>query len=147
MVVPGATFLWQLFLYKIKLRSLYSFHRYWWSKNPAFWWDKRTGHTQPKMVVFDATFFWWLSLSKKSKRLLDSVQRNWWLKNTAILLAESILGHNWRTRFFLDMGFLQNHQESCYATFLGKKDIGLNFWQKPKDTILEESLPPLPPPP
>ena len=140
MVVPGATFPWQLFLYKIKLRSLYSFID-----------DQRilhsdgikdtTGHTQPKMVVFDATFFWWLSLFKKSKRLLDSVQRNWWLKNTALLLAKSILGHNRRTRFSLDIRFLQNHQEHCYATFLGKKDIGLNFWQKPKHTILEESLP------
>ena len=38
------------------------------------------------------------------------------------------------------MRFLQNHKGHYYAPFLGlKKHInGLNFWQKPKNPILEE---------
>ena len=33
----------------------------------------------------------------------------------AILLVESILGHNWRTKFFQDMPLSKNHLEYCYA--------------------------------
>ena len=37
--------------------------------------------------------------AKKTKRSTDSFHRYQWTKNPAIWLAESILGHNWRTRF------------------------------------------------
>ena len=49
------------------------------------------------------------------------VLRYWWSKNTGIWLAESIFCHNWRTRFPLDMEFLQYHKEHCYALFLALK--------------------------
>ena len=49
-------------------------------------------HTHAKAVVLDAAL-------NKSKVLIDSIQRYWWWKNTAIWLAKSILGNNWRTKF------------------------------------------------
>ena len=39
-------------------KSVDSFQRNWWSKNPAIWLDE-SGHTQPKVVVWDATLPWW----------------------------------------------------------------------------------------
>ena len=96
-----------------------SFQRYWWSKNPAVWLDKRHNWSHPTTSgISDAIYLWWSSLCKKSKRLIDSLQWFWWSKITVIWLVESILGHNWKTRFFPDMRFLQNHKKHSYAPFL-----------------------------
>ena len=78
-----------------------------------------SGHPQPKQAVSHPALPWWSSPYKKCKRWIDSFQRYWWSKNTAIRLAESILGHNWRTRFFSGMGFLQNHEGHCHTQFWG----------------------------
>ena len=76
--------------------------------------------TQLKEVVSDATSLWCLSPFKKPKRSIDSFHRYWWsMNNNAISLAESILGHNWRNRFFPDIGFLNGHKEHCYGPFSG----------------------------
>ena len=89
-------------------------------------------------AALDATFLWWLSPCKKYKILLDSFQRNWWLKNIATCFSQSILCHNWRTRFVVDISvepdfFFQNHKDHCYAPFLGEKDThGLIFGKMQK---------------
>ena len=104
-VVPGATFAWWLSPYRKSKRS-----------------DCLRGitsYTKQKVIVSDAAFLWWLSPSKKSKMSIGSFQKYWWLKNAAIWLAESILDHNWRTRLFTNMRFLQDHNEDCHAPFLG----------------------------
>ena len=92
-VVSDEIFTWGLTLCKIILKiSLDSFQRYWSSKNPALWLDKR--HTWPHPTksssLPDPTFGWWLSSSTKSKVSIDSIQRYWWSNNTAIRLVESI---------------------------------------------------------
>ena len=84
-----------------------------------------TGNTQPKKVVSDGTFPWWFSPCKKSKRLLDSFQRYWWSNNTGTL-ADSVLGHNWKTIFFSRHGVYAEWQY-CYAPSLGLKKTSMDW--------------------
>ena len=54
---------------------------------------------------------------KKSFRMAKRFWRYSNLKNRAIWLAESILGHNSRTRFFPDMRFAQKNQKNYTSLF------------------------------
>ena len=108
------------------------------------------------MIVSDAAFLWWLSPSKKSKMSIGSFQKYWWLKNAAIWLAESILDHNWRTRLFTNMRFLQDHNELINFLAKAKKNnfgwmfekAFLNFWplisckfsEKCQETFLRKTV-------
>ena len=125
--------------------STHSCKRYSWKKNSAisladrqpwqYWWSKN-----PPQLATPTNFSSFRSyhLLIINIVLINSFQRYSWSKKTAIWFAESILGHNWKTRIFLQIEFSQNYKEHCFATFLGQKGHmnGLNFWQKPKNPIL-----------
>ena len=66
-------------------------------------WQAKLATTNQKWLSQDANFSWWLPPRKKSKISIDFFQTYWWSKNPTIWLVDSILGHNWRIRFFLDM--------------------------------------------
>ena len=85
-----------------------------------------TGKTQPKKVVSDGTFPWWFSPCKKSKRLLDSFQRYWWSNNTGTL-ADSVLGHNWKTIFFSRHGVYAESQVILLCTIFRVKKISMDW--------------------
>ena len=110
-----ATFLWWLLPRKKSKVLIDSFLRYCWSKNPSIWLDESYNWPHPTK----SSSLRWLSSGKKSKKPINFFQRYWWSKNTAIWLAESILDHNWKTKIFPDVGFLQSHKDHCYAPFLG----------------------------
>ena len=112
-VVPHDTFAWWLSTCKKSKGLLDFFQRYWWSKNHEIWLDKKHNCSQTTKSGSLRCY-----QCKKSKRSIEPFQRDWSPKNTAIWLAESILGHNWRTRFFQDTEFLQHHTEHCCASFL-----------------------------
>ena len=81
------------------------------------WMRCKTHRTQPKVVVSDPSFHWGEMSNKKCKVLIDYFQWYWWSKNAEIWLSERILGNNWRTRFFLDMLFSQNHKNTVVHHF------------------------------
>ena len=72
------------------------------------WTSGTTGHIQLKSYL---------------PLMIISIERYWWSKHTAVLLFESILGLNWRSRFFPDM---QHYKQHCYAQFLGGKDTSMD---------------------
>lgn len=93
------------------------------------WVKGTTDHTKPKVVVSDPACFsfppW-----KISKVSIDFFQRYWWTK----IVVEKILGH-----YYPDMRFSHNHEKHCHSPSPGyRRHInGINFWQKPKNYILQ----------
>ena len=121
MVLSDPSLCWWLSPCKKYMVFTDSLYIYWWSKNPAIWMRCKTHRTQPKVVVSDPSFHWGEMSNKKCKVLIDYFQWYWWSKNVAIWLSERILGNNWRTRFFLDMLFWQNHKNTAVHHFWCKK--------------------------
>ena len=77
--------------------SIDSFQRYFWSKNPATWFDERAIWPHlTKVAVSDTTFPWWATSCKKSKLLIDSYM--WWSKNPAVWLGKKIKSGGCRGR-------------------------------------------------
>ena len=68
-------------------------------------------HAQPKK--FPSTFDFWefVATCKKWGYFIDLLWRNSWFKNPAIWLAQSILGYISETRFFPNIGFVQEHSK------------------------------------
>ena len=85
-----------------------SFTRYWKSKNPTIWLNKRgkwphatksSGlRCYPSLMVICMQLIYSIN---------DSFQRIWWWKNNAIWLVVRILGHNWKPTFSQTCGFLR----------------------------------------
>ena len=92
--------------------SIDSFHRYWWSKNPAIWLERYNWPNPTKNGSL---------LSVEDHLSIDSFHRYWLSKNPSVWLAESHLDQNWRTKFFPDMKFSQNHKEHCHGHFFNQK--------------------------
>ena len=109
--------------------SLKSFSVKVWKSNQAIWLAKSfLGHNSRTRIFLDMQFVHNgresspLSSCKNSENSLKSFFVKVWKSNWAIWLAESFLGHNLRTRIFLDMWFAQNDTESSLLTSRHKSE-------------------------
>ena len=69
-----------------------------------------------------------LSSCKNSENSLKSFFVKVWKSDRAIWLADSFLGHNLRTRIFLDMWFAYNDRESSLLTSRQKSEKSLELF-------------------
>ena len=90
-----------------------------WKSNQAIWLVKSLlGHNSRTRIFLNMQFVHDgresspLSSCKNSENSLLLFSVKVWKSNQAVWLAESFLGHNLRTRLFLDMQFLRDGRES-----------------------------------
>ena len=97
-----------------------------------------TSGTQPKGIV----------LMQKSKTSFNWFRGYWWSKSASVGLIESILGYNWKPRFFTGMQISQNHKKHyCILFLLPKKthqwikfSAKENFWFFPQNETFSEKF-------
>ena len=99
------------------------FYLFTWWFNPRIWKRGKTGLNQKWCSQIILSIDSYLH-TKYLKLLINSLQRSWWTTHAEAYWVQSILGHNWRTRFWDQM---------LHTIFRVKKDINwFSFLQKPK---------------
>ena len=118
-----------LSLCKTSENSLLLFFVKVWKSNQAIWLAKSfLGHNSRTRISLDMQFVHDgresspLSSCKNSENSVKSFFVKVWKSNWAIWLADSFLGHNLRTKIFLDMWFAQNDTESSLITSRQKSE-------------------------